>query len=161
MKIKIFLIIIFLGSTTYNVNGQFKVSYILGKSRHVAATATMTDNSYSDMGNKIGVGYDINKIFSADAYFYSSQDYLLSPEVTVRVHFLNKDNYRLYAGAGVLIGWQKSLVFPVGVEVKPFNSYPKFSFRFDANVSVDLAGDNPPYLAPGLGICYSFGNSIN
>ncbi|MDR1887717.1 MAG: hypothetical protein LBQ70_07375, partial [Prevotellaceae bacterium] len=93
-----------------------------------------------------------------DVYFYSSLDSFteFSPEVTVRANFLTKNSYKLYAGTGMMIGRRLSLVFPVGVEVKPFNSYPNLSFRFDVNTVIGL-DINPIYLAPGLGICYSFG----
>ncbi|MDR1887268.1 MAG: hypothetical protein LBQ70_05065 [Prevotellaceae bacterium] len=108
------------------------------------------------MGNKIGLSYEIKKIVTADVYFYSSQAYFLSPEISIRAFFLNRDSYRLYAGAGVFRGWSGSFSFPIGVEVKPFNSYPSLSFRFDVNMALAF-GDTPPHLAPGLGICYSFG----
>jgi hypothetical protein len=50
-----------------------------------------------------------------------------------------------------MIGVRLSLVFPVGVEVKFFNSYPNLSFRFDVNTVVG-SDINPTYLVPGLGI---------
>jgi hypothetical protein len=149
MKIKILLIMI-LTSLLYNANGQFQVSYTFSHS-------VATDKSVN-AGNKIGISYSISRIFTADAYFYSSEDYVsFSPEVNIRINFLNRDRYKLYAGVGMFIGLQASLVFPVGIEIKPFNSYPKLSFKFNMNPVIGL-DVNSSYFTPGLGICYSFGN---
>lgn len=133
-----------------NANGQFRVSYVFGSTRFA--------DTDSNMGNKIGFGYDFNKIFTADAYFYCSLNSFeeFSPEVTIRANFFNRDNYKLYAGTGMFVGWRVSIVFPVGVEIKPFTSYPKLSFRFEANTVIGL-DINPTYFIPGLGISYSFG----
>jgi hypothetical protein len=149
MKKLVLLTIIFLG-LLFSANGQFRVSYILGSARLADAD--------SNMGNKIGFGYDLNKVFTVDAYFYSSLDYFeeFSPEITIRANFFSRNNYKLYTGAGMFVGWRMSLVFPVGVEIKPFSAYPKLSFRFDANTVIGL-DINPTYFIPGLGISYSFG----
>ncbi|MDR0604683.1 MAG: hypothetical protein LBG80_10310 [Bacteroidales bacterium] len=148
MKIRILLIVIFT-SLLYNANGQFQVSYTFSHS-------VATDNSVN-AGNKIGIGYGISRIFTVDAYFYSSEDFVsFSPEVNIRINYLTKDRYKLYAGAGMFIGLQASLIFPVGVEIKPFTSYPQLSFRFNVNPVIGL-DVNSSYFTPGLGICYSFG----
>jgi hypothetical protein len=138
-KIKSLLLIAFIGLCFHNATAQLNVSY-----------------TFCDLSNKVGIGYDIGKIFSVDAYLYSAGYFSdMSPEFTVRANILNKDTYKLYLGAGFVTNRLSSVVFPVGIKVTPFfRSFPKLSFKIDVNIMAGI-DNNPNSVIPCFGICYS------
>jgi hypothetical protein len=148
-KVKIVLLLVFISCLgLHNAGGQVNVSY-----------------HFSDLGQKIGVGYTLkpfNKLLTIDGYLYGAA-YLeeLSPEFTIRANFVNKDRYKLYAGTGFITNNFFSWVFPVGVEVVPFDTFPKLSLKFDVNLMFEIdridSLAEPVAFASGLGICYRFG----
>ncbi|MDR0558911.1 MAG: hypothetical protein LBG92_01965 [Prevotellaceae bacterium] len=143
MKRSVFLFIaVMFGIMTANrADAQLKVFY-----------------SFNRIFPKIGVEYDLNKIFAVDVSIYDVTTFdFFSPELAGRAKFLQKENYNLYTGAGVCLFFEAwSLTVPVGIEVRPFNAYPKLSFKFEFNALFNLDILEHIYM-PGFAVCYRLG----
>jgi hypothetical protein len=133
------------------------LAFVAGVGLHQAKGQLNVSYQFSDLGQKIGVGYSLKKVVDFDALLYGAEYFEnLSPEFTVRVNIIRKESYKVYLGTGFRANRASSWLFPVGVQATPFKSFPRFGVRFDLNLMVGMEERDPERIIPGLGISYAF-----
>lgn len=125
-------------------------------------------NSYSQFGvtgyveSCIGLNYKISNRFNTNLRIYANQSNLRSLPLELNGTFdiISKDNYNFYIGAGLIVNpFQdvdplKNIIFPIGFEIKPFESYRNLSFIVEFAPTYQLEDDLTFFKF--LGLRYSF-----
>ncbi len=82
--------------------------------------------------SKVGVGYDFNDKLWTELRIYSGTTIEeITPEVVLNYNFLNKEDYKIYAGGGVVLNYFNGIVSQVGTQIMPFEKLKNFSFHIE------------------------------
>ena len=110
---------------------------------------------YTNSSNsKFAVGYNFNEKLWTDLRIYSGTNIdNITPELVLNYNFINKNNYDLYAGAGMIFNNINGFVLPVGVAVKPFDNFKNLSFNIEFTPLYEM-DDRDLYIRGFLGIRY-------
>lgn len=136
------------------------LAFLLSCIKNHACGQISISYQYSSL-NKIGVAYNFSQRFWAEFKIYSNTYFEdITPEMTFMYNISVKENHEIYAGIGGVANYISGIVFPVGLQVRPFENFRRFSFQIEIEPTVDTQNEDL-LLQSSAGIRYTFGKSKN
>lgn len=134
--IAFFVAFLSLGNNGY---GQLSVSY-----------------HYSSL-SKIGLGYNFSPSIWTELRLYSNTTLdNLTPEFTLLFNVCKKERHEVYVGVGGVANGFSGVLFPIGIQFRPFENFKRFSFHIELAPLLETNRDEV-ILQSAAGIRYTFG----
>nr|WKN37600.1 hypothetical protein K4G66_02600 [Tunicatimonas sp. TK19036] len=134
-QVLLFLLLAF--GITYKASAQFGVSYY------------QSDLSFASFHYTFAERLTAELRLSTSTFLYD-----LSPEIVATYQFIHKPTHAVYAGAGGRFNLYPGIVFPLGLQVSPFEKLRNFAFSTELAIIGVVEGD--AVLRGALGIRYYF-----
>lgn len=101
------------------------------------------------------IGYEIGERLVPELRLSTDIDleYDFSPELVLTYQFINKQDYEFYAGLGYRVNLFQGVVFPIGLNIFPFNQQ-RFGLHIEAAPMIEIEGST--ILRGSWGIRYRF-----
>ena len=97
---------------------------------------------YSSSLPKAGIGYDFNEKIGTELRLYTNvffDDF--TPELIVKYNLINNDEFDFYSGAGIVINSINGVFIPVGIQIRPIESFRAFSLHAEIAPLINFDGN--------------------
>ncbi|HEX2936182.1 MAG TPA: hypothetical protein VHO72_12590 [Bacteroidales bacterium] len=111
---------------------------------------------YSSL-NKLGLGYNFSPRIWTELRLYSNTNLdNLTPELALLYNVSIKERHEIYVGIGGVANGFSGVLFPIGVQFRPFENFKRFSIHIELAPLIETNRDEV-IIQSAAGIRYTFG----
>lgn len=97
---------------------------------------------FSSSMPKAGFGYDFNDKIGTELRLYTNVVFdNFTPELVFKYNFITSQPFDFYSGAGVVINTINGVFIPIGIQIRPIQSFNQFSIHAEIAPLIDFDGN--------------------